>query len=163
MILMTSAIKPVRVHVYGPALRWNEEHPDRRIPEVAVHPFGFDYRVMFLCDKVTPQPAKFLPHLASHPDDPLPAGKGGKVVVYMTVFGPLTIHSDDPWNWPKKAADFQDPRFNPSHPEHGDIDWSNPPGPPRIFIGPDITKQALYKKVLTAYLRPEHLSTLETL
>lgn len=162
-LLMTSEKNPVRVHVYGPALRWNENNPEHRVPEIAVHPFGFDYRVMFLCDRTTPFPAKKLPVLGSHPDDPLPAGLGGKVVVYQTVYGPLEVETTDAWNWPKKPTGEFDPRRHPSHPESGDIDWSEVPGPPRIFIGPSLTKMALYKKVLQTYLRPEHLPNLEKL
>jgi hypothetical protein len=165
VILMTSAVKPIRVHVYGPALRWNEENPHRRIPEIAVHPFGFDYRVMMLCDRVTPLAAKQYPILGSHPTDPLPAGKGGKVVVYMTVYGPLEVQTDDPWNWPKKvdAMEVLRTRQIEELPNGDAADWSEAPGPPRIFIGTDITKQALYKKVLTTYLHPRHHSSLETL
>jgi hypothetical protein len=152
-LMMTSKDKPIRVHVYGPALRWNENNPDHRIPEIAVHPFRFDYRVMFLCDRVTPQ-APGYPVLGSHPDDPLPAGEGGKVVVYMSVFGPLEVQSDDPWNWPKKS-DVMGQRSNPWE-DNGDLDWSSPPGPPRIFIDPTLTKSNLYRKVIQTYLRPEH-------
>jgi hypothetical protein len=113
------------IHVFGPALRHNPTAPeDSKIPVFCVHDPATDYREFVLVDRVYADIT-----FAHDPVRTITMGAGGQVVAAGYTEQTFTIETADAWNWGEDLM------------------------PPRITIGPEDTKEAVFRRALELYAK----------
>lgn len=118
----------IAVHIYGPAIRRNPDHPDDLVPIWAIHQPP-DYRTFVLVDHWR----AFWMHdlqiegVACKPGEVLiPTGEGGSVIAAVFLRGVIEVTTMDPWNWVGGR-------------------------PPTITVGEGESKIGVYKRVVKTY------------
>lgn len=119
--------RPWAMHVYGPAIRWNSEHPDKTIPVYIIHDPSVAYYRFFLCDGV-----RGTWDFIDTSDDPVPIGVGGKVVAagFTNISFMYSTRTSAAWNWRDGM-------------------------PPWVEYSRSTSKDSVFRKALRLYLRNE--------